>query len=187
MPPQPTAAILSALNVTKSFGAQPILSSVSLTVHEGDRIGLIGRNGCGKSTFMSIIAGIEPPSDGKITRQEGLRVVMLDQQATASPEDTVGQVLARAAEDVRALLSRYNETMERLASVPHDSPEHARLEKQAGLLQHEVEIADAWNLDEDIKRVTVALDLPSPDRKIATPLRRRRTPRGSRHGAGAAS
>ncbi len=168
MPPQPTAAILSALNVTKSFGAQPILSSVSLTVHEGDRIGLIGRNGCGKSTFMSIIAGIEPPSDGKITRQDGLRVVMLDQQATASPEETVGQVLARAAEDVRALLSRYNETMERLASVPHDSPEHARLEKQAGLLQHEVEIADAWNLDEDIKRVTVALDLPSSDRKIAT-------------------
>lgn len=168
MSPQPTAAILSALNVTKSFGAQPILSGVSLTVHEGDRIGLIGRNGCGKSTFMSIIAGNEPPTDGKITRQDGLRVVMLDQQAAASPEETVGQVLARAAEDVRALLARYNETMERLAAAPHDSPEHARLEHQAALLQHEVEIADAWNLDEDIKRVTVALSLPASDRKMGT-------------------
>ena len=79
MSTQPTAAILTALSVTKSFGAQPILKDVSLTVHEGDRIGLIGRNGCGKSTFLSIIAGGEPPTDGKITRQDGLRVVMLGQ------------------------------------------------------------------------------------------------------------
>lgn len=168
MSTQPTAAILTALNVTKSFGAQPILKDVSLTVHEGDRIGLIGRNGCGKSTFLSIIAGGEPPTDGKITRQDGLRVVMLGQQASSSPLETVGQVLSRAAEDVRVLLANYQTTMERLAAAPHGSTEHAKLERQAASLQHEVEIADAWNLDEDIKRVTVALDLPSADRTIAT-------------------
>ena len=168
MPPQPTAAILTALNLTKSFGAQPILDGVSLTVHEGDRIGLIGRNGSGKSTFLSIIAGNEPASDGKVTRQDGLRVVMLGQQSNTKPGDTVGQVVARAAEDVRALLARYHETMDRLAGAPHDSPEHAKLQQQASLLQHEIEIADAWNLDEDVKRVTVALDLPAADRKVAT-------------------
>ncbi|NUM56237.1 MAG: ABC-F family ATP-binding cassette domain-containing protein [Candidatus Hydrogenedentes bacterium] len=168
MPPQPTAAILTALDVTKSFGAQPVLDRVSLTVHEGDRIGLIGRNGCGKSTFLSIIAGSESATDGKITRQDGLRVVMLGQLPSSSASDSVGDVLSRAAEDVRALLARYHATMDRLAATPHDSPEHAKLGRQAALLQHEVEMADAWNLDEDIKRVTVALDLPATDRSVAT-------------------
>jgi len=156
------------MNVTKSFGAQPILDNVSLTVHEGDLIGLIGRNGSGKSTFMSIITGAEPPSEGKVTRQEGLRVVMLGQQGSAEPDDTVGDVLHRAADDVRALIARYNAAMERYGDATLDAAAHARLEKEVSYLQHEMEIADAWNLDEDVKRVTVALNLPDADRKVSS-------------------
>jgi len=164
----PTPAILTVMNVTKSFGAQPILDDVSLTVHEGDIIGLIGRNGSGKSTFMSIITGGQPPSEGKVTRQDGLRVVMLGQQASGAPDDTVGDILRRAADDVRALIKQYNDCMARYGEVEHNSPEGQRIERELSYLQHEMEIADAWNLDEDVKRVTVALNLPAADRKIAT-------------------
>ena len=64
--PAPGRAILSVQSLVKSFGAQPILDDVSMTVHEGDRIGLIGANGSGKSTLMKIMAGIETQDDSEV-------------------------------------------------------------------------------------------------------------------------
>jgi ATP-binding cassette subfamily F protein uup len=58
--------------------------------------------------------------------------------------------------------------MERLANTPHGTAEHANAERECAFLLHEMEIADAWKLDEDVKRVTVSLDLPAADRKLST-------------------
>ena len=63
--------ILSAQSVSKSFGAQPVLDTISLSVHENERIGLIGRNGAGKSTLMKILAGLIEPDEGKVTQKKG--------------------------------------------------------------------------------------------------------------------
>ena len=63
----------------KSYGSQPILNNLSLTIHEGERVGLIGRNGTGKSTLMKILAGLDEPDEGLVTRKQGLQIGMLSQ------------------------------------------------------------------------------------------------------------
>jgi ATP-binding cassette subfamily F protein uup len=161
-------AILSVQNVVRSFGAQPVIRDVSLTIHEGDRIGLIGRNGSGKSTLLKIMAGLDVPDSGLVTRMQGLRVHLLDQQCKLDLHLTVGQVLDGAAHDVRALIDKFHVQMEKLAETPAGHPAHDKLADEVTFLQHEMEIADAWNLDEDIKRVTVALDLPDHARRLST-------------------
>ena len=161
-------AILSVQNVVRSFGAQPVIRDMSLTIHEGDRIGLIGRNGSGKSTLLKIMAGLDEPDSGLVTRMQGLRVHLLDQQCALDPGMTVGQVLDGAARDVRALIDRFHRQMAELAETPAGHPAHDKLADEVTFLQHEMEIADAWNLDEDIKRVTVALNLPDHSRVLST-------------------
>jgi ABC transport system ATP-binding/permease protein len=73
-------ALLTIDNAELAFGLHPLLDRANLTVHDGERIGLIGRNGTGKSSLLSIIAGRGALDDGAIRRQDGLRVVMVEQE-----------------------------------------------------------------------------------------------------------
>lgn len=164
----PGKAVLSVQNIVKSYGGQPILENVSLTVHEGDRIGLIGRNGSGKSTLMRIIAGLDLPDDGLVTRGNGLRVALLEQQDDLDHGKSVEETLRSAAKDVLALMDEYHAAMERLAATRGDCWEHRELQEQCDRLHHTLDIAGAWTLDHDIKRISVALDLPAPDRVVET-------------------
>ena len=69
----------SAQNVAKSFGINAVLKDVSFTLQQGDRMGLVGVNGCGKSTLMRIIAGLDSPDSGEISLVRGTRVGYLAQ------------------------------------------------------------------------------------------------------------
>ena len=72
--------VLSTQNVAKSFGVNEVLKDVSFTLQQGERMGLVGVNGCGKSTLMRIIAGLESPDSGEISMARGTRVGYLAQQ-----------------------------------------------------------------------------------------------------------
>lgn len=71
--------ILNIEHVSKAFGEKRVLEDVSYGIHEGDKIGIIGINGTGKSTILKIIAGLEEPDDGQVIRQNNLRVTFLPQ------------------------------------------------------------------------------------------------------------
>lgn len=91
--------ILSAQNIAKAFGVNTVLRDVSLTVQQGDRIGLVGVNGCGKSTLMRILAGLDAQDSGEISLVRGTRVGYLAQQNMV----TSGRNrLERAAKSLRA-------------------------------------------------------------------------------------
>lgn len=164
----PGKALLSVQNIRKSYGGQPVLDQVSMTVHEGDRIGLIGRNGSGKSTLMRILSGQDIPDDGLVTRSTGLRVAMLAQEDDLDPALTVGETLDRAAKDLLALLQEYHAVMNRLASVPGDCWEYRELHDRCDVLHHALDVAGAWTLDQEIKKISVSLDLPPADRIVET-------------------
>ncbi|WP_313815154.1 ABC-F family ATP-binding cassette domain-containing protein [Citricoccus sp.] len=83
------AHLLGAENIGISFGTRTVLDAVSIGVDEGDRIGLVGRNGDGKSTLMRILAGQQDPDDGRVTRRGGTTLGVLDQRDDLDPEDTV--------------------------------------------------------------------------------------------------
>ncbi|MGI8698219.1 MAG: ABC-F family ATP-binding cassette domain-containing protein [Mycobacteriales bacterium] len=79
--------------VTKAFGTTTLLDSVSLGVDEGDRIGVLGRNGGGKTTLVSVLAGLDPPDGGRVTHGSRLRVGLLPQADSLDPAATVRSIV----------------------------------------------------------------------------------------------
>jgi ATP-binding cassette subfamily F protein uup len=91
MPP-----ILNAQSVTKQFGARPLFREISLTVEDGDRIGLIGPNGAGKSTLLALLAGQVEPDSGELAVRKRARAAYVPQDSRFAPGLTVRQVLEAA-------------------------------------------------------------------------------------------
>jgi ATP-binding cassette subfamily F protein uup len=91
MPP-----ILNAQNVTKQFGAKPLFLNISLTVEDGDRIGLIGPNGAGKSTLLAVLAGQVEPDTGELAVRKRARAAYVPQDSRFAPGLSVRQVLEKA-------------------------------------------------------------------------------------------
>ena len=90
-------SLLTILDAELAFGLQPLLDGASLTVQPGDRIGLIGRNGTGKSSLLNAIAGHVELDDGEIKRKEGLSIAMVEQEPTLPPAPTLRASLALRA------------------------------------------------------------------------------------------
>ncbi len=85
--------IINIEGVSKAFDIRPLLNNVSLGVSEGERIGIVGRNGGGKSTLLKVLAGIEQPDEGRVTSANWARLGMLNQVDTAEPGATVRDVV----------------------------------------------------------------------------------------------
>lgn len=87
------ANLINLEQVSKSFGVKPLLDSVSLGVHEGDRIGVVGLNGGGKTTLLELLTGIEEPDSGRVSRLGGLRSAVVTQRGTLPADTTIGSVV----------------------------------------------------------------------------------------------
>ena len=169
MSTQSTAeAILSAQNITKSYGSQPILKDLSLTIHAGERVGLIGRNGTGKSTLMRILAGLDKPDEGKITNKQGLRVGMLSQECQLDLSLSVADILNNACAFTKGLLTRHEELTQALFGEELDPKQHDTLQHEYDDLHHTLEVHDAWNLQQTIDKIAQALGVPPYDRILST-------------------
>lgn len=87
------ANLINLEQVSKSFGVKPLLDSISLGVHEGDRIGVVGLNGGGKTTLLELLTGIEEPDSGRVSRLGGLRSAVVTQRGALPADATVGSVV----------------------------------------------------------------------------------------------
>lgn len=87
------ANLINLENVTKSFGLKTLLDGVSLGIQTGDRIGVVGLNGGGKTTLLEVLTGIEPPDEGRVSHNSQLRMAVVTQRAELDPAATVGQVV----------------------------------------------------------------------------------------------
>ena len=110
MPP-----ILNAQSVTKQFGATPLFRNISLTVEDGDRIGLIGPNGAGKSTLLAILAGQVEPDSGELAVRKRARAAYVPQDSRFAPGLTIRQLsmLAISLAEGFAIWDRLDPTMSR--------------------------------------------------------------------------
>ena len=87
--------ILSADNITKAYGERKLLNGASFFLQEGEKVGIIGINGTGKSTFLKILAGLEEPDEGKVVKAQGMVIRFLPQHPVFCPEDTLLEALQR--------------------------------------------------------------------------------------------
>ena len=90
------AVLLSVQGVAKAFGAAPLFEELSLTLVEGDRVGLVGPNGSGKTTLLRILAGVEPPDRGARSLRRAARLGYVPQEPLFAADDTVQGVVAAA-------------------------------------------------------------------------------------------
>ncbi len=153
MPSNVNPVILTALELEVHFGEQIVLDKASLSVHEGDRIGLVGRNGAGKSTFLKIIEGMLTPDSGEVAKKKKLVIGFLSQDFTLDESLNVYQNILAGAENELELIHEYEQT-------PFDSPKKHHLEETILRM-------DSWNLEKRINFLAASLDAPSTDRNIA--------------------
>ena len=137
--------ILSAQHIAKSFGVNAVLRDVSLTVQQGDRIGLVGVNGCGKSTLMRILAGLDAQDGGEISLIRGLRVGYLAQQNMVTSGETVWNELQKVYEQVFAMEKKLRELEDEMAHAHTDAQRFAQLSADYDRLTQRFEEADGYS------------------------------------------
>lgn len=137
--------ILSAQHIAKSFGVNAVLRDVSLTVQQGDRIGLVGVNGCGKSTLMRILAGLDAQDSGEISLVRGLRFGYLAQQNMVTSGETVWNELQKVYEQVFAMEKKLRELEDEMAHAHTDAQRFAQLSADYDRLTQRFEEADGYS------------------------------------------
>jgi ATP-binding cassette subfamily F protein uup len=142
-------SLISAQELCLAYGNQRLLDGVSLTVAPGEKVGLVGRNGCGKTSLLKILAGENEADAGEISRRRGLRTGYLPQEFELDGTKTVLENIEVGASDLVEWVRRYEEG---------DGSE-AELADILDLIQH----ADGWDLQTRIKAEATALDAPPLD------------------------
>src|SRR5206468_5939418 len=99
------------------YGERAVLDAATLGIEEGDRIGLVGRNGCGKSTFLRILAGLQSPYSGEVSRRRDLVASYLPQDFMLDAARSVAENIRDGAKPVLDLITEFE-------SLPHDSKRH---------------------------------------------------------------
>lgn len=151
--------ILSVENASFAVGHVALLDKTSFQLDSGEKIGLIGRNGVGKSSFLKILAGVQKLDDGQIIVQNNLKIVYVPQESFFDKEATVFDTVAEGLGEIRDLLRRYHH-------VSHDLEHNSDgvLLKELNELQLEIEAKDGWKLDAAVKQTLGELGLPENEK-----------------------
>lgn len=148
--------LLSVQDIAKRFGPEPVLDGVTFEVRRGDRIAIVGPNGCGKTTLLNVLAGRDEPDAGQVENPADSRIGYLEQQ----PEFLTGRTVWMEARDaLRELVAMgaEAEALARTMAETSDPGEHQRLGRRFDHLQQELHRRNGYHLDHKIERVLEGL------------------------------
>jgi ATP-binding cassette subfamily F protein uup len=146
------SAILTAAELVVRYNERTILDSATLGIEDGDRIGLVGRNGCGKTTFLRILAGLQSPDSGEVTTQRDLGVSYLSQDFTLDASLDVRGNVRSGARRILDLIAEFE-------TLPANSHRHEELETR-------IRVLEGWTLDQRIETAMSRLSCPAGERRI---------------------
>lgn len=148
--------ILSLEQASFAVGHVPLLNHTSFQLHAGEKIGLIGRNGAGKSSLLKILAGIQKPDEGQLITQNNLKTVYVPQESSFNPNDTVFTTVAAGLGHIHDLLNHYHQISHQLENQPNNP----QLIKALNDLQNQIETNNGWQLNATITQTISELELP---------------------------
>lgn len=154
--------LLSAENITKSFGEKILFKNVSFGINEGEKVGIIGINGTGKSTFLKVLTGVEAPDSGNISTANGLRIEYLSQNPVFEDDATALQQIFSGSNPTIQLIREYEDTLDKLSNDPENKTFQEKLLK----LNQKMDSADAWSMESEAKMILTKLGITSFSAKV---------------------
>lgn len=143
-------------NLTKSYGDRLLFGDVTFGINQGDKIGLIAKNGTGKTTLLRIIAGLESPDSGTVTFRSDLRVGYLDQTPAFDPEMTVLDACMVPDTPSAIIVAEYEKALL--------EGDQSRIEKSI----QKMEAAGAWNYDERLRQLLTRFHITDMNARMGT-------------------
>ena len=143
---------LSIEELHKSFDERVLLNGVSFGINQGQKIALVGVNGCGKSTLMKIIAGREEADKGIVAFRDGVKVAFVAQSPVFKEEDSIRESVFDAENSTLSLIRDYEYHLERSAT---DEKSAEKLQELIG----EIDAANAWDYEAQVKTILGQLGL----------------------------
>ena len=149
-------------NICKSYSEKKLIENLSFGINDGEKIGLIGVNGTGKSTLLKIVAGAEEIDSGKITKANRVRIEYLPQSPDYDENATVLEQVFKAESKELNLLGRYQDLLKKLERKYSDKTNEELIK-----VQEQIDTMNLWDLENDAKAVLTKLGIDNFDQKVS--------------------
>ena len=149
--------LLSVEEISKSYGEKVIFDSISFGVNQGQKIALIAKNGCGKSSILNIIAGEDSPDKGQVVFRKGIKVAYLSQEPLLDPKLTVKESVLRADNPILSIISEYDKALKN----PEDQESYQKAFDA-------MDQAQAWDFETQYKKILFKLKLNDLNAKVGS-------------------
>lgn len=153
--------LMTLENISKSYSEKKLLENISFGINEGEKIGIIGVNGTGKSTLLKIIAGTEICDSGNITKANRVRIEYLPQNPDYNENLTILEQVFKGTSPEMKLLLEYQETLEEINKNYNDS-----LNNKLISIQEKIDALNLWDLESEAKNVLTKLGITNFNQKI---------------------
>ncbi len=150
-------------NVGKYFEGKPLFANANISVHRGDRIGMVGPNGAGKSTILGMMEGVITPDEGEVSIEKRIRVGVLHQELIQGNDRPIIEEVMDISDELADIRLKLAEIETRMESLSEDSPEVDQVLEEHGRLQHEFERFGGYTLEADAQKVLQGLGFKPSD------------------------
>ncbi|SQC08648.1 ABC transporter [Clostridium perfringens] len=154
--------LITLENISKSYSEKILANNVSLGINEGEKIGLIGVNGTGKSSFLKIVAGVEEPDEGTVTKGNRVRIEYLAQTPDYDDNATVLEQVFKGNSEEMRILREYEELLEKIDKGEVKENDSERLIK----LQGKIDALNLWDMESEAKNVLIKLGITNFEEKV---------------------
>lgn len=159
-------ALIDLFSIKKQYDIKLLLENVDFHLNEGERVTIVGQNGCGKSTLMKILMGTEEPTEGKRVLDKSVQIEMLSQQPSFKPDLTVREAIENELTELKKAKQKYDELISLISTDFDNKDINNEIENITTYLDHH----NAWNLDDKIERIMQEFSLKEYENRLVVTL-----------------
>ena len=157
--------VITAKGLRKAYAESVLLEQEDVSIHSGERVGLVGANGCGKSTLARILADLEPADGGEVARRRDARILYLEQEPAMDPTKSAREIALEGLREWSLAQAEHDRISERMSAS--DADLDALLIQQAAAAA-EIERLGGWGRDREIDAMLEHLGVHEPQARVGT-------------------